>query len=149
MKNKKKRRLFKVKYTNYFEPKKYIITFTELKFYKKFFEIAERLNLILLTKVSIHQLVSIKDTLYKPMALKQCGTECIDFMFADKETCKILLSIRLQDPYMNEKKKKSERFITELCDELNINLIKMKITEDFNEIYLENQLSEIMAHINA
>ncbi len=71
MKNRKNKRLFKIKYTNYFESKKYIITYNELKFYKEFFEIAQRLNLILLTKVSIHNLVNIKDTLYKNIALKQ------------------------------------------------------------------------------
>lgn len=71
MKNRRKKRIFKVKYTNYFEPRRYIITYNELKFYKDFFEIAERLDMILLTKVSIHNLVSIKDTLYRPIALKQ------------------------------------------------------------------------------
>ena len=71
MEKSRKKRLFKVKYTNYFEARRYIITYNELKFYKEFLEIAQKLNLILLTKVSIHNLVSIKDTLYKKIALKQ------------------------------------------------------------------------------
>lgn len=145
MKNKKKRRLFKVKYTNYFEPQKYIMTFTELKFYKQFFEIAQRLNLILLSKVSLHELVIIKDTLYRPMALKQCGTESIDFVFVD-ENGKIILCIRLQDPYINKFKK--ERFITELFDELNIKLVRIKLNDYLNEIQLENQLAELIEHSN-
>lgn len=141
---KEKRRLFKVKYTNYFEPKRYIITYTELKYYKDFLDMAKRLDLILLTKVSIYNLIKIKDTLYKRIAFKQCGHETIDFILADKETCRMRVCIQLDDPYNKKERLKIDNFINELFDELNIKLIRIKIDEDFNKEYLENQIRNII-----
>lgn len=146
MKNKRKTRLFKVKYTNYFEARRYMITYNELEFYKKFFEIAERLNMILLTKVSIYNLVNIKDTLYKTFAFKQCGKETIDFIFADKDTCRARMCINLDDPYESKERIKKNQFVNELFKELDINLIRIRIDEDYNFFYLENKLREIIAH---
>lgn len=72
MDNKEKRRIFKINYIHYFEPIRYIITYNELQFYKQFAELAERLGMILLTKVSIHNLVGLKsDTFYKTIGLRQ------------------------------------------------------------------------------
>lgn len=41
---------------------------------------------------------------------------------------------------------KTERFITELFEKLNINLMRIKTNEDFNIYYLENELRKILAH---
>ena len=141
----KKRKLFKVKYTNYFESKKYILTYTEIKFYKDLFEIAERLNLILFTKVSIYELINIKDTLYRRIALRQCGHHTIDFILASKDTCEIKLCIQLIDPYNNEKKTlRREKFVDELFDELKIKLYKIKITDEYNKDHLEININNIL-----
>lgn len=56
------------------------------------------------------------------------------------------LCIRLDDPYIRDKKiLKRERFINELFEELDINLIRIKINQDYNYIFLENKLREIIS----
>lgn len=139
-----RRKIFKVKYTNYFESKRYIITYTELKYYKDLMEIARTLDLILLTKVSIYDLIQIKDTLYKKIAYRQCGHETIDFIFADKDTCRMRVCIQLKDPYNSKKREKIDSFINDLFGELNIKLIRIPINKDFNKQYLENQIRNII-----
>lgn len=142
----KKRKLFKVKYTNYFTAKRYIITYTELKYYKDLLEIATNLNLILLTKVSIYNLVQLKDTLYIPIGKKQCGNETIDFILSEKDSCRMRVCIQLDDPYnKNKKKVKRNEFINELFDELDIKLIRIKINEEYNKEYLESQIRKIVS----
>lgn len=139
-----KKKLFKVKYTNYFETKRYIITYTELKYYKDLLDMAKRLDLILLTKVSIYNLIQIKDTLYKKIAYRQCGHETIDFIFADKESCRMRVCIQLDDPYNKLEREKKDNFINELFEELDIKLIRIQINKDFNKEYLENQIRNII-----
>ncbi len=143
----KKRKIFKVKYTNYFEPKKYLLTYTEIKFYNNLFEIAERLNLVLYTRVSIYELVNIKDTLYKRIAFRQCGHYTVDFVLATKDTSEIKLCIQLIDPYTdNVKTLKRQKFVDDLFDELNIKLLKIKITDEFNKDYMEIDINNIIGN---
>lgn len=67
-----KRKIFKINYIHYFDSLRYIMTYNELQFYNQFMELAEKLGMILLTKVSIHSLVVLKeDTIYKPIGLRQ------------------------------------------------------------------------------
>lgn len=57
------------------------------------------------------------------------------------------MCIRLEDPYITNKKQiKTETFITELFEKLNINLMRIKTNEDFNIYYLENELRKILSH---
>ena len=139
-----KRKLFKVKYSNYFETKRYIITYTELKYYKDLLDIAKSLDLILLTKVSIYDLIKVKDTLYKKIAYKQCGHETIDFILADKATCRMRVCIQLEDPYNKQVREKTDNFINELFEELNIKLIRIQTNKEFNKEYLESQIRNII-----
>lgn len=57
------------------------------------------------------------------------------------------LCIKLDNPYVKYKKSniKTERFINELFEELGISLIRIKIDADYNFIYLENKLREIIS----
>ena len=57
------------------------------------------------------------------------------------------LCIKLDSPYVKYKKSniKTERFINELFEELGISLIRIKIDADYNFIYLENKLREIIS----
>lgn len=139
-----KRKLFKVKYSNYFETKRYIITYTELKYYKDLLDIAKSLDLVLLTKVSIYDLIRVKDTLYKKIAYKQCGHETIDFVFADKATCRMRVCVQLKDPYNKQEREKTDNFINELFQELNIKLIRIQTNKEFNKEYLESKIRNII-----
>ena len=143
---KEKRKIFKVKYTNYFVPKRYIITYTELRYYKDLLEISSSLDLILLTKVSIYNLIQLKDTFYKSIGKRQCGNQTIDFILSDKESCRMRLCIQLDDPYNKERQKiRRDKFINELFSELNIKMIRIKINEEYNKEHLENQIRQIVS----
>ncbi len=143
---KNKRKLFKINYIHYFESKRYIITMTELRYYKDLLKIAEKYDLILLTKVSIYDIVRIKDTLYKKIALYQCDHETIDFVFVDKKDCRIRICVQLDDPYITNKRKlKRRQFIIELFKILDINLIRLKITDEYNIENIENKIRNILS----
>lgn len=144
--NNKKRKLFKINYIHYYEEIKYILTITEFKYYSDLLEIAERYDLVLLTKVSIYEVVKIKDTLYKRFAFLQCGRETIDFVLADKKDCRTKVCIKLDDPYLLREKKysKKKKFIDELFSKLNINILRLNITDEYNKENIENKIRNII-----
>lgn len=143
----RKRKLFKVNYIHYYEARRYISTCTEVKYYNDLLEIAERYGLILLSKVSIYEVVKIKDTPYKRIALLQCGQETIDFILANKEDCKVRVCIKLDDPYLLMEKKhfKKKKFVDELFDRLDIKLVRFVITDEYHKENIENKIRNIIS----
>lgn len=55
------------------------------------------------------------------------------------------MCIKLEEPYITEKKQiKKDRFVTDLFETLNINLMKIKINEEFNINDLEIELRKTL-----
>lgn len=130
-------------YNIYYKPKKYVISLTEKNFYTILLEIAKELDLILLTQVSLYNIIIPRETKYKNVAFNKIRSKSIDFVLVSKKDCRIRLCIELDD-YTHNRKDRIERdtFINELFKSLNINLIRIKTSNYYNKEVIKQKIEE-------
>ena len=130
-----------VELTNYNEKyvkKEYLLTKTELKFYKLLKQITDELNLIICPQVILYEIVQNKNF----RDFNKIQNKCIDFVITEPNL-KIKLCIELDD-YTNEKNKRIKRdeFINKLFNDLDIKLIRIPVQGYYNLEDLKNKIKE-------
>lgn len=128
-----------VNYKKYYNSKQYIITLNELKLYKILLEIAKNLNLILLCQVSLYNIIESKNK-YDGY-FNKIKSKSIDFVLVKENNCKIELCIELDDK-THQYKNRIERdlFINKLFEQLNIKLLRIKSSKDYDEKKLKQTI---------
>lgn len=131
----------KTNYDLYYKPKRYIISLTELKFYKELLEIAKRNNLILLTQVSLYNIIETKQTTYKQTAFNKIRSKSIDFVLADIQTCRARVCIELDDyTHNNLNRIDRDNFLNNLFSDLGIKLMRIPVSKQYDIQKIETEI---------
>lgn len=107
--------------------KKYLLTKNELEFYKCLKIIADELNLCVLSKIRLADLIEIYGHKNNSEYFKYFGkikAKHIDFALAKKENLEIILLIELDDFSHNRQDRKlRDEFIDEICKQCNYKIL--------------------------
>lgn len=124
-----------------YEPKRYIISLNELNFFKELQKLIDIMDLNLLTQVSLYNLIETKYKHYNYADFNKIKSKSIDFVVADKKSCRARLCIELDDTtHKIKKRKERDNFINELFKEMNIKLLRIKVSNDYkNDIEIIKQ----------
>lgn len=119
--------------------KKYVMTYTELKFYKELKKITEELNLEIFPQVNLEKIIQIKDN--NNIERNKIKSRSIDYTIVKKENCEIIACIELDDYNHNrEKAKKNDEFKNKIFKKVNICLIRIKVQNRYNLEELKQKL---------
>lgn len=133
-----------INYKDIYCKRRYAITLNELKFYKVLMEIAQELDLILFSQVSLYNIVEMKENLPKSIRYKffnKIASKSIDFVFVDKESCRIKLCIELDDSTHNRPNRiKRDKFINDLFKDLEINLLRYPVYKVYYKETIKNHI---------
>ena len=117
----------------------YLLTRTELNFYKELVKITNELNLIVFPKIRLADI-------FKHNELKDFNkikSKHIDFLLCDKSNCKIRLAIELDDYSHNTNKAlKNDNFKNEIFKQTNLPLVRIKVDDKYNIEELKNKIKE-------
>lgn len=122
---------------NYYK-KDYLLTSSELSFYKALKQVTDELELSVFTQVSLYAVIKNKD--YKDF--NKIKSKSIDFVVTEKN-CKIKMCIELDD-YSHNKQSRIERdiFLDKLFNDVNLKLVRIKVDKYYNLDTLRKLLKE-------
>ena len=130
-----------IKSNNYkedYEKKEYLLTPTELKFYKLLKTITDELNYTLFTQIALYEIVNCKN--FKNF--NKIKSKSIDFVITEKN-CKIKLCIELDDKTHNTNKRiERDNFINNMFKELDIKLLRIPVQNFYNLEELKQKIQE-------
>lgn len=125
-------------YSKIYEKNEYLLTSTELKFYKLLKGITDKLELSLFTQVSLYGIVKNKN--FKDF--NKIKSKSIDYVITEKN-CKIKLCIELDDKTHNKQKRiERDEFINKLFNDLDIKLLRIPVESYYNIEKLEQKIKE-------
>lgn len=125
-------------YNQKYIKKDYLLTQTELKFYKLLKQITDELNLVICPQVTLYQIVKNKN--FKDF--NKIQSKCIDFVITEPNL-KIKLCIELDDYTHNKNKRvKRDEFINKLFSDLGIKLIRIPVQNFYNLEELKQKIQE-------
>ena len=133
----------KINYKSIYKAKRYVITLNELNFYTILIDIVKEMDMILFSQVALYNIIETKGN--NQTAFNKIRSKTIDFVIVDKNNCRIKLCIELDD-YTHKKQNRIERdkFINQLFNDLNINLIRFKVSNYYNKEALKKRIKESM-----
>lgn len=130
-----------IKSNNYkedYKKKEYLLTPTELKFYKLLKTITDELNYTLFTQIALYEIVNCKN--FKNF--NKIKSKSIDFVITEKN-CKIKLCIELDDKTHNTNKRiERDTFINDMFKELDIKLLRIPVQNFYNLEELKQKIQE-------
>lgn len=123
---------------NLYTKKEYLLTPTELKFYKILKQITDEMNLIICPQVSLYEIVKSKE--YKNF--NKIARKTIDFVITE-QNLKIKYCIELDD-YTHSRQNRIERdnFLNNLFESVDIKLIRVKVQSYYNIEELKNLIEQ-------
>lgn len=128
----------KINYSEKYVKKEYLLTPTELKFYKILKNITDELNLVICPQVAMYEIV--KNRNFKDF--NKIASKTIDFVICE-ENLKIKLCIELDDYTHNrEKRKQRDEFINNLFKDTNIKILRIKVQNYYDKEELKNKIKE-------
>ena len=105
----------KIDYSNY-ETNNYVMTQTELKFYRELKKVTDELELIIFPQINLERIINVKDN--NKVDRNRIKSRSIDFTIVNNKNCKIVCCIELDDYTHNrENVKKLDNFKNELLIE--------------------------------
>ena len=131
-----------------YKPKRYLISLNELNFFKELKKLIDVMDLNLLTQVSLYSLIETKYKKYNYEEFNKIKSKSIDFVIADKKSCRARLCIELDDTtHENKERKNRDIFINELFESMNIPLLRITVKENYeNDIeIIKQKIIEIMS----
>ena len=131
-----------------YNAKRYMISLNELNFFKELQKLINIMDLNLMTQVSLYSLIETKNKKYNYEEFNKIKSKSIDFVIADKKSCRARLCIELDDTtHKTEKRIKRDEFLNELFDSVNLKLVHIKVKENYKaDIELIKQtIIDIMA----
>lgn len=126
--------------SNYIK-KDYVMTQTELIFYRELKKITDKLELSIFPQVNLERIINVKDN--NKIDRNRIKSRSIDYTIVNNKNCKIICCIELDD-YTHTYQNRTERdkFINELFDTVRIKLHRIKVSNYYNLEELENKIKE-------
>lgn len=125
-------------YNDKYQKVEYLLTKSELKFYRILKQITNKLGYSLFCQVALYEIVKNKEL----KDFNKIKSKSIDFVIT-QENCKILLCIELDDPTHEQTKRiKRDDFINQLFKDLDIKLLRIPVQNFYNMEELEKQIKE-------
>ena len=125
-------------YNNRYVKREYLLTETELKFYKQLKKITDELNLTICPQVTLYEILRNK----KFKDFNKIQSKSIDFVITE-QNLKIKLCIELDDiSHYKNKRIKRDMFINKLFEDLNIKLLRIPVQNYYNLEELKNKIKE-------
>lgn len=129
-----------INYNEKYTKKEYLLTQTELKFYRLLKQITDELNLIICPQVTLYQIVQNKN--YKDF--NKIQNKSIDFVIAESNL-KVKLCIELDDyTHKKDKRVKRDEFINKLFNDLEIKLIRIPVQNYYNLEELKRKIEDCL-----
>lgn len=127
-------------FSNYIK-KDYIMTSTELNFYRNLKIITDEHELTIFPQVDLERIIKVKDNNSKDR--NRIKSRSIDYTIVSNTNCKIICCIELDD-YTHNYKNRIERdnFINELFSHTGIKLHRIKVNNTYNLEELEKIIKE-------
>lgn len=123
---------------NYFK-KDYVMTQTELKFYRELRTVTDKLQLTIFPQVKLDAIINSKNN----TARNRIKFKSIDFTIVNNINCKIICCIELDDYTHNYKKRiQRDNFINELFSYVGIHLHRIKVNNYYNTEEIEKLIKE-------
>ncbi len=131
----------KINFSNYVT-KNYVMTPTELKFYRELKKITDELDLEIFPQVNLEKIIQIKDKNQKER--NKIKSRSIDYTIVNNRNCKIVACLELDDYSHNrENVKRNDEFKNEIFKQVNIPLIRIKVQSNYNMKEIKEKLIEI------
>lgn len=119
----------------------YIMTQTELKFYRELKKVTDKLEVTIFPQVNLERIINVKDNNIKDR--NRIKSRSIDFSIVNNKNCKIICCIELDDYTHNRNKTKIiDNFKNELFKKVNIPLYRIKVENNYNLEQIENIIKE-------
>lgn len=119
----------------------YLMTKTELLFYKELKKVTDKLNLVIFPQVNLERIINVYDSNYSDR--NRIKSRSIDYTIANNKDCKIICCIELDDYYHNrESVKQKDAFKNELFKKVKIPLYRIKVNKFYNLEELENKIKK-------
>lgn len=130
------------KYNNY-QSNGYLMTKTELLFYRELKKITEKLNLNIFPQVQLERIINVKDNNIADR--NKIKSRSVDYCIVNNDNCKIVCCIELDDYTHNrEKVKIIDNFKNELFKNVNIPLHRIKVNNYYNLEKIEQIIKDDM-----
>ena len=135
-KNKKE----EIDYSEKYIKKDYLLTQTELKFYKILKSIADELNLIICPQVPLYQVV--RNIEYKDFS--RISNKTIDFLITE-QNLKIRICVELDDyTHKQQKRIKRDNFVNELLEKTWVKILRIPVQSYYEKDDLRNKIKELL-----
>ena len=127
-----------INYSEKYVKKDYLLTQTELKFYRLLKQITDELNLVVCQQVALYQVEQNKN--FKDF--NKIQNKSIDFVIVEPNL-KIKLCIELDDyTHRREKRIKRDEFLNKLFNNLEIKLLRIPVQNYYNLEELKKKIEE-------
>lgn len=121
---------------------KYVMTQTELIFYRELKTITDKLGLIIFPQVDLKSIIQIKEK-NDITSLNKINRKSIDYTIVEKNNCKIVCCIELNDYTHNrQSRKESDKFKEKIFEEVNIPLFREEVKYKYDLEKIENQIKQ-------
>ena len=135
----------KIDYSNY-ETNNYVMTQTELKFYRELKKVTDELELIIFPQINLERIINVKDN--NKVDRNRIKSRSIDFTIVNNKNCKIVCCIELDDYTHNrENVKKLDNFKNELFKQVNIPLYRVKVSNIYNLEEIREKFKKLKSYV--
>lgn len=111
--------------------KKYVMTQTELIFYRELKKITDELELTIFPQVDLERIIQVTDN--NSADRNKIKSRSIDYTIVNNKNCKIVACIELDDKTHNTSRaQKADNFKNELFNKVNIPLHRIKVNTIYN-----------------
>lgn len=119
-----------------YQKKKYLLTTTELKFYKVLKEVTDKLNLVICPQVAMYEIIKTK----KQSTFNRISRKTVDFTIC-KQNLEIVCCIELDDYTHNQiKRVKRDIFVNKVFADAGQKLLRIQVSNIYNKQELEMKL---------
>ena len=119
--------------------KKYVMTQTELIFYRELKKITDELELTIFPQVDLERIIQVTNN--NSADRNKIKSRSVDYTIVNNKNCKIVACIELDDKSHNtQKAQKADNFKNELFNKVNIPLHRIKVNNFYNLEKLKENL---------
>ncbi len=133
-----------INYSMYYK-RKYILTETELRFYRQLKIITDKMGLTIFPEVNLERIINVKNQ--NPTFRNRIKSRSIDFTIVNSKNCEIICCIELDD-YTHNRLDRQARdiFINELYKNTGLKLLRVKVAKEYDFNKIENSILELIEY---
>lgn len=121
--------------------KKYVMTQTELVFYRELKKITDELELTIFPQVDLERIIQVTDN--NSADRNKIKSRSIDYTIVNNKNCKIVACIELDDKSHNtQKAQKADNFKNELFEKVGIPLHRIEVSNNYDREKIKTILQQ-------